>query len=55
VELEDPGSPADALVPVLPELVGRERPLRISVPEALSEIPKIKQVLTHLRRFLETL
>jgi DNA-binding transcriptional LysR family regulator len=55
VELEDPGSPPDALVPVLPELVGRERPLRISVPEALSEIPKIKQVLTHIRQFLQPL
>ncbi len=42
-------------MPVLPELVGRERPLRISVPEALSEIPKIKQVLTHIRQFLAPL
>lgn len=55
VELADPGSPADLLVPVLPEEVGRERPVRISVPEALSEIPKIKLVLTHIRRFLEPL
>ncbi|MDY7228146.1 LysR family transcriptional regulator [Hyalangium rubrum] len=55
VELPDPGSPADLLVPVLPDLVGRERPVRISVPEALSEIPKIKQVLTHIRQFLAPL
>jgi DNA-binding transcriptional LysR family regulator len=55
VELEDPDSPRDTLVPVLPELVGRERPLRISVPEALAEIPKIKQVLAHLRQALEPL
>jgi DNA-binding transcriptional LysR family regulator len=55
VELADPDSPADVLVPVLPDVVGRERPLRISVPEALSEIPKIKLVLTHIRRFLDPL
>lgn len=55
VELEDPGSSADSLVPVLPELVGRERPVRISVPEALAEIPKIKLVLSHIRQFLEPL
>jgi DNA-binding transcriptional LysR family regulator len=53
VELPDSGSSSDVLVPVLPELVGRERPLRISVPEALSEIPKIQQVLTHIRHFLD--
>jgi DNA-binding transcriptional LysR family regulator len=41
VELEDPGNPTDALVPVL--------------PEALSEIPEIKQVLTHIRQFLAPL
>ncbi|MCY1074257.1 LysR family transcriptional regulator [Archangium lansingense] len=55
VELADPDTPTDLLVPVLPELVGRERPVRFSVPEALSEIPKIKQVLTHIRRALEPL
>jgi hypothetical protein len=32
-----------------------ERPLRISVPEALAEIPKIKLVLTHIRGFLDPL
>jgi len=55
VELPDPGSPPEQLVPVLPDVVGRERPVRISVPEALSEIPKIKQVLSHILRFLEPL
>lgn len=43
----------EGLVPVLPEVVGRERAIRISVPEALSEIPKIKLVLGHIRDFLE--
>jgi DNA-binding transcriptional LysR family regulator len=55
VELADPGSPVDLLVPVLPDVVGRERPVRISVPKALAEIPKIKMVLTHIRQFLEPL
>jgi DNA-binding transcriptional LysR family regulator len=55
VELADPGIPEDLLVPVLPDVVGRERPLRISVPQALAEIPKIKMVLTHVRRFLDPL
>jgi DNA-binding transcriptional LysR family regulator len=53
VELADPGVFEDTLVPVLPEVVGRERPVRISVPEALSELPKVKLVLSHIRRFLE--
>ncbi|MBN1205383.1 MAG: LysR family transcriptional regulator [Myxococcaceae bacterium] len=55
IELADPGTPEDLLVPVLPDVVGRERPVRISVPEALAEIPKIKLVLTHIRRFLDPL
>ncbi|XXF76967.1 LysR family transcriptional regulator [Myxococcaceae bacterium GXIMD 01537] len=55
VELADPDVPSDLLVSVLPGEVGRERLLRISVPEALCEIPKIKLVLTHVRRFLEPL
>jgi DNA-binding transcriptional LysR family regulator len=48
----DPGLPADMLVPVLPDIVGRERPVRVTVPEALSAIPKIRMVLDHVRRFL---
>jgi DNA-binding transcriptional LysR family regulator len=55
VELADPGVPEDLLVPVLPDVVGRERPLRISVPQALSEIPKIRLVLTHIRQSLAPL
>ncbi|WP_164019992.1 LysR family transcriptional regulator [Pyxidicoccus trucidator] len=54
VDLPDPGV-GDVLVPVLPDIVGRERPLRISVPEALSEIPKIKLVLSHIQGVLEPL
>lgn len=50
--LPDPGLPADALVPVLPDLVGQERPVRVSVPAALSEIPRIKVVVAEVRRLL---
>ncbi|RJS22623.1 LysR family transcriptional regulator [Corallococcus sp. H22C18031201] len=52
VDLPDPGVPPDSLVAVLPESVGRVRAVRISVPEALAEIPKIRFVLTHVRDFL---
>ncbi|WP_437486709.1 LysR family transcriptional regulator [Sorangium sp. So ce1014] len=46
------GPAGDELVTVLPDIVGRERAVRVTVPEALSEIPKVKMVLTHVRRFL---
>jgi DNA-binding transcriptional LysR family regulator len=45
-------APADGLVPVLPDEVGRERPLRVVVPAVLSEIPRIRAVLTEIRAFL---
>jgi len=50
--LPDPRLEADVLVPVLPEVVGQERPVRVSVPAALSEIPKIRLVIDHVRGFL---
>jgi hypothetical protein len=50
--LPDPGLPEDAVVAVLPDIVGRERSLRITVPEALAEIPKIKMVLALAQSFL---
>lgn len=52
--LPDPGH-ASALVPVMPDMVGGERPLRISVPAALSEIPKIKMILDHVRGMINEL
>jgi hypothetical protein len=52
-EVPDPGIPEDLLVPVLPGLVGRERPVRISVPAALAEVPKIKQVLKHINQWTD--
>jgi DNA-binding transcriptional LysR family regulator len=45
----------DTLVPVLPDIVGRDRILRMSVPKALAEVPKIKAVLQHARAFLKDL
>ncbi|MBN1204695.1 MAG: LysR family transcriptional regulator [Myxococcaceae bacterium] len=45
----------EALVPVLPDVVGREQAVRVSVPEAIADIPKIKVVLTHLRKLLGAL
>lgn len=47
--LPDPGFLPDALVPVLPDLVGRERALRVTVPAALADLPKIKMVLDRIR------
>lgn len=55
LDLPDPGTPPDTLVSVLPDVVGRDLLVRVSVPEALSEIPKIKQVLAHILRFLAPL
>ena len=40
------------LVPVLPATVGHQRAVRVTVPEALADIPKIKMILAHARRFL---
>ena len=55
--LPDAGIPrsdasADGLVPVLPDEVGRERPLQVVVPTVLSEIPRIRAVLSEIRAFL---
>lgn len=48
---ESEGS-VDRLVPVLADEIGRERPLRVVVPAALSEIPRIRVVLSEIRKFL---
>jgi DNA-binding transcriptional LysR family regulator len=52
--LRVPGEPKDRLVPVLPEIVGRERPLRVVVPAALTEIPRIRAVLDEITAFVTT-
>ena len=48
----DPGHAPDALVSVLADFVGQEWPVRISVPEALSEIPKVRMVIDRVRGLL---
>jgi DNA-binding transcriptional LysR family regulator len=53
--LPDPGVPEGTLVPVLPERVGGEVGLRLIVPAALSEIPRIRAMLELLRDFLGVL
>jgi DNA-binding transcriptional LysR family regulator len=53
--IPDPGLIQDTLVPVLPDIVGRECILRMSVPKALAEVPKIKAVLEHAQVFLQAL
>lgn len=53
--LPEPGALKDSLAPVLPDIVGRVRVVRASVPEALREVPKIKMVLAHTRSSLSKL
>lgn len=53
--LPDPGFAPDTLVHVMPGVVGRTRALRVSVPAALAEIPKVKMVLDSVRRFVGAL
>jgi DNA-binding transcriptional LysR family regulator len=48
----DPGVAPGALMPVLPEVIGREVALRIVVPAVLSEIPRIRAMLDLLKPFL---
>lgn len=50
--LPDAETSAAALTPVLANVVGRERPLRVVVPAALADIPRIAAVLTEIRTFL---
>lgn len=49
--IPDPGADAGSLVPVLEDVVGRERSVRLVVPSVLSDVPKIKAVLGHVRAF----
>jgi len=53
--LPDPGPPGTALVPVLPDIVGRERTLHVAVPAALAELPKLRAVVHNIRSFAEQL
>ena len=55
-ELDMPDEPAGALVPVLPDVIGSSRPLRLLVPLALEETPRVRaiaecvEMITSLRR-----
>lgn len=53
--LPDPGVAPEALVPVLPDVVGREVPIRVVVPAAMSEIPRLKVLLDLLSPFIRDL
>jgi DNA-binding transcriptional LysR family regulator len=50
--LPDPGFLDDTLVPVLPDIVGRERAIRVTVPAVLGDLPKIRMVLDRVRGML---
>jgi DNA-binding transcriptional LysR family regulator len=49
----DPEEEPGALVPVLPELIGRECPLRMAVPEALAHAPRIQRLLALIGEHLQ--
>lgn len=50
--IPDPGVEPGALVPVLPDLVGRDRPLHLLVPAALAGLPKLRALLKHVQSFV---
>ena len=47
----DPGTDPDAVVPVLDDQVGRDIAVRIVVPSVLTEVPRIKALLNHVKAF----
>lgn len=51
--LPDPGVPDGTIVPVLPETIGRDSALWVSVPTALAELPKLRALLRHIRAVAE--
>jgi DNA-binding transcriptional LysR family regulator len=55
VMVPDPRLPNDTTVPVLRDIVGRELVVRLSVPKALAEVPKIRLLLEHARQFLQSI
>lgn len=50
--LPDPGVPEGTLVPVLPDLIGKDVGFRVMIPAVLWEIPRIRAVIELLRPFL---
>lgn len=53
--IPDPGQDPDAVVSVMPEILGRERPLCLVVPKVLADVPKVRALLRHVREFAEGL
>lgn len=51
----DPGLDANSLVEVLPGRIGRRRTIRVAVPEALSDIPRIRALFDELAQVAELL
>jgi DNA-binding transcriptional LysR family regulator len=51
--LPDPGVPDGLVVPVLPELIGRQRGLHVVFPAAQAGLPKLRAILQHVRAFAE--
>jgi DNA-binding transcriptional LysR family regulator len=51
--LPDPGVPEEALVPVLPDVVARQRSLFVVFPAAQAGLPKLRAILQHVRAFAE--
>ncbi len=50
--LPDPGVPDGTLIPVLPDVLGREVGVRVVVPAVLSDIPRIRALVDLLKPFL---
>jgi hypothetical protein len=42
-------------VPVLPDVVDRDVPLRLTAPEVTCELPKVRMVLAHARSLMPAL
>lgn len=53
VMLPDPGLAPGTLVPVLADLVGRERTLHVAIPSALAGLPKLQAVIRHIQAFVD--
>lgn len=51
--LPDPGHPEDAVVTLLPELIGRDCPLRVVIPEALARSPRVRAIQESLLAALD--
>jgi len=47
----DPGTAPGAVVSVLDDQVGRDLAVRIVVPSVLTEVPRVKALLNHVRAF----